>query len=182
MSDNLRSAIDSMQSTLQTIQSNISQLLRNSIAQHTPPGPTLRVRTSIRQSCTGLCKCNCHQSKNLSSPPWLRGLIGLLFIGYTGSPILNRNLPCSERLCQKNSSSLLIVKYYFPSCFLSRMITLRDRRTPTDSQWVNFATFPASAVSRTETDIQLVTRVSSLLKPTFPENMSRLSKLILIIL
>lgn len=139
--------VNTLQQSLQAIQSNVGQHFENSSPQtvaiqptQSVP-PTLRVETSVQRSCTGFCKCTCHRPTTLSSPKWLRGLIGLLFIGYSGIPLPNRNSrPCSENLCRKNSSSLLKVNYYFPPWFLSRMIALRDRWTPTDSHMLTVRT------------------------------------------
>lgn len=141
---NSQLTLDVIQNNLQAIQTNSEQSTKNNEVFSLPPtqpAPTIRVQTSIQRSCTGLCKCICHRPTTLTSPEWLKGLVGLLFIGYTGSPLLNVYArPCSENLCRKNKNSLLKVNYLFPSWFFPRMISLRDRWNPTDGHLLTVRT------------------------------------------
>lgn len=87
--------------------------------------PTFKIRTAMKKSCNATCMCQCHKTTSLSTPLWMKNFVGLLFIGYAGTPIF-RKQTCNERLCQQQSHSILKLNYYFPSWFLHRMIILRD--------------------------------------------------------
>lgn len=132
--NDLRPTLIKVQGMVQKVRPYIRQLQQTSFTHSMEnSAPAIRVHASIEKSCTSLCQCNCHQFSVVSTPTWLKGLIGLLFVGYAGIPIPSqKSRPCSENLCSRNKSPLLKVNYYFPSWFLSRMIALRDRWTPLD--------------------------------------------------
>lgn len=90
--------------------------------------PIFRVRTALRKSCHRSCKCQCHKRTSLSSPRWMKDIIGLMFIDYSGKPILGTQA-CNEKLCRQQENSLLKINYYFPWWFLRRMIIFRDYST-----------------------------------------------------
>lgn len=92
-----------------------------------PPYVRFRTSTFKGNSCTVLCQCDCHQTSWLRSPRSLQGIIGFLFIGYSG---LSRpsffNRPCSEKMCHRHKSFSVSVNYYFPLWFLWRSIVIRN--------------------------------------------------------
>lgn len=109
--------------------------------KHTPitRDSILHAQTSLQISCDPLCMCRCHHSINIQTPTWLKGLLGLLFFGYSGSPLLPRG-SCDQKACRKQSSSILKVDYYFPSWLIHRMIVLRNQTTPRDGHMLTVRT------------------------------------------
>ena len=85
---------------------------------------TICIKTAIRSdgSCKSWCSCCCHAQQSVRSSRALRNLIGLLFVGYSGVPILTP--PCNEKTCHKRASPLVHVSYYFPTWFLSRIVNV----------------------------------------------------------
>ena len=78
--------------------------------------------------CSRSCNCSCHIRRRLKSPRLLDGLLGSLFIGYSGSPLLRQR--CDQVSCRgrRNSSTSFI--YQFPQWFfISRMIQLKAKVT-----------------------------------------------------
>lgn len=78
--------------------------------------------------CSRTCNCSCYVRRSLKSPRLLDGLLGTLFVGYSGSPLLTQR--CDQVSCsgRKNSSTSFI--YQFPRWFLiSRMIQLKAKVT-----------------------------------------------------
>ena len=70
------------------------------------------------------CSCACH----VESRGALQGLLGFLFLGYHGLPLLTK--PCTNQACQRQSSSGFTVTYYFPRWFfIQRMVSLDIRAT-----------------------------------------------------
>lgn len=88
-------------------------------------GPTFRIRTAIQAACSASCRCQCHRTTSLKSPQWMKSFIGLLFVGYSGTPLSFRQKPCNEISCQQQNYSILSVNYFFPSWFLHRMVLFR---------------------------------------------------------
>ena len=69
--------------------------------------------------CRSDCQCICHVRRKYQSPAFLNRIIGILFMGYSGQPILGS---CNNRTCQRHSSFSLDIAYYFPLWFLRRAI------------------------------------------------------------
>lgn len=64
------------------------------------------------------CVCACHTESRAS----LQGLLGLLFVGYKGLPLMTRR--CTNQACQRQSGAGVTVTYYFPQwVFVRRMIS-----------------------------------------------------------
>lgn len=113
-------SLDGMKANLQQLQV-IPQLPRKSYTadQFTndataSQAPICQVRNTIRKSCGMTCRCRCHERVSLSSPTWLKDTIGLMFINYSGKPLMGKQ-KCNEKLCyQQQESSLLKITYYFP--------------------------------------------------------------------
>lgn len=144
-----------IQPTLETLQTVLQQLqltspekeagpphqgptARKDAARNTVPS-TFRIQTSLRRSCSELCMCHCHKSTNLNSPRWLKGVIGYVFIGYSGAPLARRR-KCTEKACLKERQSSLKVSYFFPTWFMGRMLVFRDRYSPVDGHSISVKT------------------------------------------
>lgn len=108
-------------------------------ASRNPIPSTFQVQTSLRRSCSELCMCHCHKSTSLNSPQWMKGLIGSIFIGYSGVPLAKRR-PCTEKVCLKEHQTLLKVSYFFPTWFMGRMLVFRDRYSPLDGHSISVRT------------------------------------------
>ncbi|KAI9812177.1 MAG: hypothetical protein M1827_004843 [Pycnora praestabilis] len=86
--------------------------------------PYLRVRTTQYQDnvCRLACGCICHKEHRLRTPQNLSGLIGSLFLGYSG--LTAGKVKCSEKSCRRRPDSSLKFTYYFPWWFLARKVTM----------------------------------------------------------
>lgn len=141
------SSINALQNTaqrLQSRQSNPPSRSMHPVMQHLKVNKSsnsmIRIQTSIEPSCSALCICTCHRRKTFKSPAWLNGVIGLLFVGYTGVPLFRGHQSCSESLCRRSEKALLVLNYHFPVWFLARNIALRDQWTPTDGHMLTVRT------------------------------------------
>lgn len=126
-----------IQSTLQNIQSSVPSKPQVDQVGHINRS-SYEVQTSIYSSskCNSLCTCRCHQKLTMKSPTWMQNVIGSLFVGYHGMPLLG-SLTCNEKLCKREQSRLLSVTYFFPAWFLHRIIFFKDRWTPTHGHMIN---------------------------------------------
>lgn len=103
-------------------------------------------------TCRGVCHCSCHARKSSSSPALLSNLLGRLFVGYAGLPVLSQN--CDTGDCKSSQSSKVSVEYWFPASFWSSIVRvdlsyhhhlgpslqLRTlRRVPDTAQCINYA-------------------------------------------
>ena len=76
-----------------------------------------------RHECGLGCKCRCHTRYSFKSAPLLRGLIGSLFVGYSGKP-MNPASRCSIASCRGQVIFRARVHYYFPSWFLCKALEI----------------------------------------------------------
>lgn len=153
--ESMAEEVSIIQPTLETLQTVLQQLqLTSPEKQAAPPhqGPTarkdaarntvpstFRIQTSLRRSCSELCMCHCHKSTNLNSPRWLKGVIGYVFIAYSGAPLAKRR-KCTEIACLKEHQSSLKVSYFFPTWFMGRMLVFRDHYSPVDGHSISVKT------------------------------------------
>lgn len=81
------------------------------------------VETAVMQPghCPVACSCRCHKMSIFRYPSWAQGLVGSLFVGYSGIPLLSQ-AKCSEQSCQRDKRCLVKVSYFFPTWLLSRMV------------------------------------------------------------
>lgn len=75
-----------------------------------------------RRKCDARCGCRCHRNTRAHSPQMLQSVLGTLFVGYAGLPVLTPS--CNSRICQGSSEGFLQVNYYFPQWFLARILSL----------------------------------------------------------
>jgi hypothetical protein len=88
------------------------------------------------RKCEVMCKCQCHKVSKLQYPLWITGIIGSLFIGYSGIPLLNYR-KCNEKSCKKEEGSMLKIAYYFPTWCLLRKLSFMDRWNSLDGHQVS---------------------------------------------
>lgn len=95
---------------------------------------TFVMQSRRRATCSAACPCACHSrpARHL----WFRsGLLGMLFIGYSGQPAKGEGAPaCSSAGCRRGhagaaASSSLEVKYVFPGWFVYYAISATFSRT-----------------------------------------------------
>ena len=115
---------------------------------------TLRLLTSHRVPCRSWCPCACHAKRKLklTAPGMMENMLGKMFVGYSGLPVLNRS--CDFIGCRDRQNATATMEYWFPWWFVSmnlkmyltylprmgpqiRLSTIR--RVPDDSQSITFA-------------------------------------------
>ena len=85
--------------------------------------PALLVSSRVQQrhlTCMPACTCRYHRISGWKSPQWLKSLLGLLFIGYVGIPLLSPS--CNNLTCQYRSEPIATIQYYFPPWFAGRAL------------------------------------------------------------
>lgn len=115
---------------------------------------SLRVIASHRIPCRNWCPCACHtnQKLKLTAPGMMESVLGKIFVGYSGLPVLNK--PCDFRGCRDRQKANATMEYWFPWWFVSINVKLHlmylprtgpqlqlstTRRIPDDSQSIAFA-------------------------------------------
>ncbi|KAF2689092.1 hypothetical protein K458DRAFT_399919 [Lentithecium fluviatile CBS 122367] len=76
-----------------------------------------------KDTCSRNCPCQCHVRTKIESPRWLQGLIGTIFCGYNGSPLLEMR-PCDYSKCRRCEPTSLSLTYIFPAWFLARALSV----------------------------------------------------------
>lgn len=72
----------------------------------------IRVKQRFGYTCRPRCVCVCHQSRGSSSPSMLKDLLGRLFVGYAGLPLLSPT--CDVRTCKTSQMPSVTAEYWFP--------------------------------------------------------------------
>ena len=85
----------------------------------------LRMRFLRRRKCEIWCDCACHKRIRTRSPQMLQSIVGSIFVGYVGLPMLTP--PCTNLKCIRTSESFVQVNYYFPQWFLARVVSVAMR-------------------------------------------------------
>ena len=82
----------------------------------------IKAHSLQNQGCSSSCHCTCHDVYNFRSPHLLSGLLGTLFMGYSGRPIpgLKR---CTED-CLAQTPFRTYVHYIFPTRFVQKALTI----------------------------------------------------------
>ena len=91
---------------------------------------SIGIRADARNlsECSKTCQCSCHIRRRLSTPRLLDGLLGTLFIGYSGAPLSSQQ--CDQVSCQGRKSSTTSLVYTFPRWFVvSRILQLKAKVT-----------------------------------------------------
>lgn len=113
----------------------------------------LGLRVSQYTACRAGCPCACHKPSRAASPGLLDRLVGQMFVGYAGLPMLGSK--CDEDSCEKSQSPSMSFEYWFPMGFVwSQILQLKLsyqpkvgpqfelkslRRVPDTAQCVHFA-------------------------------------------
>lgn len=115
---------------------------------------TLRILTSHRIPCRSWCPCACHAKRNLklTTPGMMERVLGKMFVGYSGFPVLNK--PCDFLGCKDQQNTTATMEYWFPGWFVlmnfkfhltylpwtgTQFQLSTTRRIPDDSQSISFA-------------------------------------------
>ena len=120
------------------------------------PARSEGVRVRLNQyasTCRPGCHCACHASRISATPALVDRVLGKLFIGYAGLPLLTAK--CDAEECEKSQVPHVSLEYWFPlGFFWSHIIRLQVdyqgnigpqmslstlRRIPDSAQCVNFA-------------------------------------------
>jgi hypothetical protein len=121
-------------SVTQSLTSRISrtQGRRNFQSTRIDAFSAVRIRTSNYwgMPCRTGCCCACHKRHQVQTPRILDHLIGTLFLGYSGLPIVTPS--CDESSCRQRSIPSTQMTYYFPRWFLQRAISLAVMLLPND--------------------------------------------------
>lgn len=130
-----------------------SQTSTNVVAE---PARSEGVRVRLNQyaaTCRSGCHCACHASKASATPALVDRVLGQLFVGYAGLPLLSPK--CDSEQCEKGQVAHVNLEYWFPlGFFWSQIVRLQVgyqpnigpqlqlstlRRIPDSAQCVNFA-------------------------------------------
>ena len=89
--------------------------------------------------CDRFCLCQCHQVTNLATPNHLGKILGRLFIGYIGLPLLSHRR-CNVVTCRNERSQTRIrITYLFPFWFALRQVALTFTKVSSTFMWtLNF--------------------------------------------
>ena len=111
------------------------------------------VRVSQYVACSPGCPCACHTPSKAATPGLLDRVVGQMFVGYAGLPLLGSK--CDTLSCVKAQSPAISFEYWFPMGFVwSQILQLKVsyepnvgpqfelrslRRVPDTAQCVHFA-------------------------------------------
>jgi hypothetical protein len=65
--------------------------------------------------CRPACPCACHTEAKSTTPTFINRVVGRLFVGYAGVPLLSPK--CNSKECEKAQSPHITVEYWFPLGF-----------------------------------------------------------------
>ena len=137
----VESALSSIIGSQGRMESGLNELLTANNVRQVRPASTSAIRTrsgqergyteqwalqllSIRRTrhvvCIPGCTCCCHHQSTWKGPQSLRTFLGLLFIGYTGLPLLSPK--CDEEGCLEKSGPVIHMRYYFPAWFTAQAV------------------------------------------------------------
>ena len=130
-----------------TRQREREQRLKDNISE------SVGIRVRKHTSCRRGCSCACHVQRRFALPSIVDRVIGQMFVGYAGMPLLNQN--CDTESCESSQSPSVSLEYWFPLGFVwSQIVRLQLtfqpnlgpdyelsslRRVPDTAQCVNFA-------------------------------------------
>ena len=89
--------------------------------------PVIALRVSLPPlRCMPICECACHVVHEVQTPQSFHKLLGVIFIGYTGSPVfMQPSRSCTDARCISSLNLQAHFHYVFPIWFLERLITMR---------------------------------------------------------
>ncbi|KAI4267479.1 MAG: hypothetical protein LQ337_008331, partial [Flavoplaca oasis] len=90
--------------------------------------------SSVSYQRDRLCLCQCHHVTTMATPGDWSGLLGRLFVGYTGLPLPSKK--CDRKSCQHGQVQTRIrIAYLFPFWFALRLFALTITRASTSFMW-----------------------------------------------
>lgn len=100
----------------------------------------VRVQISHRPPCRSWCPCACHAKRKskVTVPRVLESLLGKMFVGYSGFPVLNK--PCDFRGCIDKQTPTANMEYWFPGWFVSMNMKLQLKHLPMTGPQLQLAT------------------------------------------
>jgi hypothetical protein len=117
--------------------STIAKLIQNNISPTNYPGDsqtesnnsgshelisiTTRSRL-LRKVCRPWCSCICHSKRSVKTPALWKNVLGSVFVGYSGVPVLTP--ACDETSCLQRTTFGADITYYFPTWLISRAISV----------------------------------------------------------
>ncbi|KAL8726875.1 MAG: hypothetical protein Q9166_006427 [cf. Caloplaca sp. 2 TL-2023] len=117
-----------------------------------PEGVAINVR-QYASACPTICICSCHTQSKLPAPAFINRVLGQLFVGTAGIPILSTT--CDYNACNSSQAPRVSVEYWFPlGVFWSKILQLQMsyhasmgpqvslrslRRVPDSAQCVHYA-------------------------------------------
>ena len=91
-------------------------------------GICIRTAQYISVVCQSQCPCACHLPHKYETPGFVARILGKLFLGYAGMPLMSRR--CDTASCVRKQTPCLNMEYWFPGWFLSHIIRLQVRYQP----------------------------------------------------
>lgn len=137
-------------STMPLEKAPVNELLCIGRAKESHPSH-IRIETSVSplHSCDRYCLCQCHKVTNLATPNNYTDVIGRLFVGYVGLPLLSPQ-KCNRISCrQGRTQARFRIAYLFPVWFALRLIALTITKASTTFMWT--LSFPV--VTQTATPV-----------------------------
>ncbi|KAM7215308.1 ankyrin [Rhypophila decipiens] len=117
-----------------------------------PPSKIESLRVVINQHapCQNWCPCQCHakQRRTKTVPGIMESLLGTMFVGYSGLPVLNK--PCDFRGCRHQQHASASIEYWFPWWLVSKNIKIQFKYLPNVGPQLQLATLrrvPDTALS-----------------------------------
>lgn len=85
----------------------------SSVARIQAGSDTVKMRLrQARTTCQATCRCSCHSVKDKKTPTFMDGLVGQLFVGFSGWPLLSSK--CDSAACTGQRTSSVNLEYWFP--------------------------------------------------------------------
>jgi ankyrin repeat protein len=125
-----RSRSESSSSTIRSSSSDDTLVARSinslDLEENSPKETVCFMTTFSTTGCLKSCSCTCHSTALIKFPRWMNQVTGLLFMRYSGTPLLTA-MKCSKKRCKERHQSKIHASYYFPGWLLHRMIEVVAR-------------------------------------------------------
>lgn len=84
---------------------------------------TICIKASVfgPRICSKLCSCQCHTISHYTSPRLLYSVLGSLFVGSSGVPMLDKK-KCNRAMCKSSEAARIQLSYYFPKWLIAKMV------------------------------------------------------------
>lgn len=76
----------------------------------------VRVNTQFGPGCRVGCPCSCHSETKSTTSEYFDRIVGRLFLGYAGLPLVNAR--CDSTACARHQNPQVSAEYWFPIGFL----------------------------------------------------------------